>query len=137
MGYLNWFESHARKHKKIVDRLLAEGYDEDAIIDYFCWENLSQSEPDFCPLFAEGKKCHDMEQLNCYLCACPNFRFEDSAVWIKSHCHIDSKDGTQREFGGMVHQDCSGCVVPHRRSYVKQHFDTDWRKIMKGCHEEK
>ncbi len=134
MTYLEWFEGHARKHREIVDRLLREGYGEDEIIDYFCWDNLSVAEPDFCPLFREGKKCHQMEKLNCYLCACPNFRFDDDAPKVKSRCAIDSKDGRQVEFGGVVHQDCSGCRVPHFRSYVKQHFDTDWRKIMKQCH---
>jgi hypothetical protein len=24
--------------------------------------------------------------------------------------------------------------VPHHRSYVQKHFDPEWKKIMKGCH---
>ena len=133
MSYREWFEEHGKKHRKIVEKLLQQGYDEDAIIDYFDWQNLSQAEPDFCPLFAEGKQCHEMAHLNCYLCACPHFRFDDDALRVKSRCSIDSPDGQQAEFGGVEHRDCSGCIVPHRRSYIKKHFDTDWFAIMQGC----
>ena len=135
MSYLSWFEAHAKKHRDIVTRLREEGYDKEAIISYFCWDNLSKKEVDFCPLFKENKKCHDMEKLNCYLCACPNFRFDDAQPKIKSHCAIDSKDGEQAEYGGIIHQNCSGCTVPHHRSYVQKHFDEDWLKIMKKCHD--
>jgi len=50
------------------------------VIAYFRFENMVQKEPDFCPLYKETKKCHDMEVLNCYLCACPNFRFDDEGI---------------------------------------------------------
>jgi len=133
MSYLEWFEKHAQKHKAIVDKLLQKGYGKEEIIDYFCWDNLHRAEVDFCPLFPEGKKCHEVEKLNCYLCACPNFRFDDEAKRVKSFCSIDSKDGGQIEHNGVVHQDCSGCLIPHRRSFVQKHFDTEWKKIMKEC----
>ncbi len=137
MSYLIWFNQHANKHKKIVDKLLAKGYNKEEIIDYFCWDNLSKKEIDFCPLFKDNKKCHDIQKLNCYLCACPNFRFDDNAFSIKSHCHIDSKDGKQATYNGIIHQDCSACTVPHHKAYIEKHFDLDWHKIMKQCHEEK
>ena len=35
MGYINWFEAHAVKHKKIVDKLLNKGCTKEQIIDYF------------------------------------------------------------------------------------------------------
>jgi len=140
MSYLSWFEEHASKHKQIVDKLLAQGCDQEAIIDYFDFENMCEREPDFCPLYKEHRKCHDMEKLNCYLCACPNFRFNDEGfkthegITTFSHCSIDSKDGRQGRYGDAIHQDCSKCTVPHHRSYVQKHFDPDWKKIMKGCH---
>ncbi len=133
MGYLSWFISHANKHQKILDRLNKKSDDE--VIAYFRWKNLSQTDVDFCPLFKDAKKCHNMEDLNCYLCACPNFRFDDNAKRDKSHCAIDSKDGAKLAYQGVVHQDCSGCIVPHRESYIKKHFDRDWKKMMKQCHE--
>ena len=128
---------HAAKHKKIVQKLLAKGYDKERIIDYFDFESMVQNEPDFCPLYKENKKCHDMKELNCYLCACPNFRFKDTGVdemegkTRYSFCSIDSKDGKAGVYGDAIHQDCSKCTIPHTKEYVRKHFDTDWMKIMK------
>ena len=139
MGYKRWFEEHALKHKVIVTKLLSKNYSHEQIIEYFDFENMKKEEYDFCPLYAKNKKCHDMEKLNCYLCACPNFRFDDEGIQkIKtktqySLCDIKSKDGRQGVYGEKIHQDCSKCGVPHHQDYVKKHFDLDWKKIMQKC----
>jgi hypothetical protein len=139
MSYTSWFEAHAAKHKTIVNKLQKQEFTKAQIIDYFDFENMVQAEPDFCPLYAEHKKCHEMESLNCYLCACPNFRFKDEGVGKiedktqYSFCDIDSKDGAQGIYGESIHQDCSKCSVPHHRSYVEKHFDLDWKKVMENC----
>lgn len=139
MSYTNWFNEHADKHKIIVDKLVLRGYTKEEIIDYFDFDNMVKEENDFCPLYKEPKKCHDMSSLNCYLCACPNFRFDDEGIAKKedktqySLCDIDSKDGRQGIYADKIHQDCSKCTVPHHRSYVEKQFDLDWKKIMKSC----
>ncbi len=139
MSYHSWFEAHALKHASIVTKLQEKHYDEDAIIEYFDFENMVKKEPDFCPLYAQNKKCHELKQLNCYLCACPNFRFNDNglseekSVTQFSFCNIDSKDGKQGHYGNAIHQDCSGCSVPHHKEYVKKYFDHNWKNIMKAC----
>ncbi len=139
MSYTSWFTEHGKKHKEIIEKLLAKGFDKEQIIDYFDFESMLKNEPDFCPLYAESKKCHDMPSLNCYLCSCPNFRFDDKGfdkVEQKtrySFCDIDSKDGRVGVYGEKVHQDCSQCGVPHHRAYVEKHFDLDWFEIMKDC----
>ncbi len=139
MGYGNWVKNHAIKHKKIVEKLVNQGLDKAAIIEYFDFENMKEKEIDFCPLYAKNKKCHDMESLNCYLCSCPNFRFNDEGIQKVegktqfSTCNIASKDGRQGIYGEKIHQDCSGCGVPHHRAYVEKHFDLDWAKIMQVC----
>lgn len=125
---MDWFEKHAKKHEKIMLKLIHLSDDE--IIEYFTWDNMLQAEPDFCPLYKENKKCHDMEDLNCYLCACPNFRFNDDEPIVKSDCGIKSKDGVQREYSGIIHQDCSACTIPHGKWYVKKHFNRDWKVVM-------
>lgn len=141
MSYTSWFNEHADKHKKIVDKLRDKGLSKEQIIDYFDFENMVKEEKDFCPLYAENKKCHDMESLNCYLCACPNFRFDDAGVekidtkTKYSFCDIESKDGKAGVYGNAIHQDCSKCGVPHHRSYVEKHFDFDWRVIMQKCNQ--
>ena len=137
MGYTSWFNEHAAKHKKIVDKLVAKNYTKEQIIDYFDFENMVINENDFCPLYKEPKKCHEMESLNCYLCACPNFRFNDEGLGsynefqILSKCSIDN--GEKFAGKGVIHQDCSSCTVPHHRAYVEKNFDLDWKKIMSEC----
>ena len=139
MGYNEWVQKHAKKHKNIVEKLTEQGYSKEKIIDYFDFKNMKEKELDFCPLYAKNKKCHDMESLNCYLCSCPNFRFNDEGIkkvnekTQYSYCNIDSKDAKQGVYGKKIHQDCSGCTVPHHKAYVEKHFDLDWAKIMKEC----
>ncbi len=139
MTYTEWFDDFANKHQKIVQKLLSQGLDKKEIIEYFDFENMVQKENDFCLLYAENKKCHDMESLNCYLCACPYFRFDDEGVekvedkTKYSFCDINSKDGHIGTFGETMHQDCSLCRVPHHRSYIDKNFDLDWKKIMLKC----
>ena len=134
MSYRSWFDKHGAKHKAIVTKLAH--LSDDALIEYFRFENMCIEEPDFCPLYAKNKKCHDIELLNCYLCACPNFRFDDDGFReeegksLFSYCDIDSKDGKQFINERAIHQDCSNCLVPHREAYIKEHFDRDWFSIM-------
>lgn len=139
MTYLEWYGEFGAKHKNIVDKLLKKEYTQAEIIEYFRFENMLKNEPSFCLLYKENKKCHDIPDLNCYLCACPNFRFDDDGIkkvdskTQYSLCDIDSKDGRQGVYGEKIHQDCSKCSVPHHKSYVEKNFDLDWKKIMKSC----
>ncbi len=129
MSYLFWFKNHSKKHQEIVKKVATF-----ELIEYFRWENISKTDINFCPLFVQNRKCHDISNLNCYLCACPNFRFDDGAKSLKSWCSIDSKDGEKIEHEGIIHQDCSKCTIPHDEEYIKKHFDSSWLKIMKKCH---
>jgi len=101
MSYKKWFFNHASKHKKIVDSL--KHLSDDEVIEYFDYDNMKKNHPDFCPLYAKDKKCHDMKHLNCYLCACPYFRFDDDGLYKEddkvrySICSIDAK-GRERRF---------------------------------------
>jgi len=135
MTYNSWYQAHGEKHKAIMSKLVHLSDDE--VINYFRFENMVEKEPDFCPLYKEHKKCHDMEVLNCYLCACPNFRFDDKGLekvenrTLYSICNIESKDGSQYFTDDAIHQNCSGCLEPHNEAYINKVFDRDWFKIMK------
>lgn len=79
-----------------------------------------------------------MEDLNCYLCACPNFRFKmegfektPDGKTLFSVCNIKSRDGSQYIGKDYIHQNCSGCIVPHREKYIKNHFNRSWFEVMK------
>ncbi|MDD2780388.1 hypothetical protein [Sulfuricurvum sp.] len=141
MSYKNWFDTHAAKHRVIMDKLSALSDDE--VIEYFRFENMVEKESDFCPLYAEQKKCHDTEELNCYLCACPNFRFNDAGFTLEegktlfSICSIDSPDGDRFITDTAIHQNCAGCLVPHNELYIRKIFDRDWGTIMKKAPSDK
>ena len=126
MSYRSWYEKHSQKHKNLVEKLAHLSDDE--LIDYFDFDNMVKHEIDFCPLYKDNKKCHDIEELNCYFCACPNFRVDSK----KSFCNIDSKDGGTIKTKDFIHQDCSKCSVPHSKEYVRKHFSRDWEKVLKG-----
>ncbi len=137
MSYESWFNEFANKHKAIVEKLVNNNFSKEEIIEYFDFDNMVKKENDFCPLYKDNKKCHDMEKLNCYLCACPNFRFNDEGIKtyndkkILSECDIHN--GEKLLAGDKIHQDCSRCTVPHHKSYISKNFDLDWKKIMKRC----
>ncbi len=138
MTYLQWFEMHGNKHHHLTQKLIEEGLSQDEIIAYFRFENMVEKEQGFCELYKTNTKCHDMKDLNCYLCACPNFRFTmkpevKDGKRIHSHCSIDSQDGAVFEHENNIHQDCSGCLVPHNEAYIAKHFNINWREIMKEC----
>ena len=139
MSYKSWFYEHASKHKELVKKLLQKGCNKDAIIEYFEFDNMVENEPHFCLLYEKKQKCHDIDYLNCYFCACPNFRFSDNGVEKTakttkySYCSIDSSKGELSTYGDSIHQNCSGCDVPHVKKYIEEKFDLDWKKAMSKC----
>jgi hypothetical protein len=139
MTYREWYRDFGEKHRRIVEGL--EGLDPEAVTEYFRYENMRERHPDFCPLYAEGKKCHDLEELNCYLCGCPHFRYCDEGIDTVggkirySLCAIDAREGKAFETEEAIHQDCSDCPLPHLRGFILKHFDRNWSRIMDECEE--
>ena len=136
MTYEERFIQQGNLHANVMKKLTDKSVDE--VIEYFKFENMVKNEPDFCPLYKDNKKCHDMEDLNCYLCACPNFRFKmegfektDDGKTLFSVCSIKSRDGSQFIGDDYIHQNCSGCIVPHRAKYIKKNFNRNWFEVMK------
>ena len=134
MSYSSWFQAHGEKHKKIVEKL--QYLSDEELIKYFRFDNMVKNEPDFCPLYNDNKKCHDNKELNCYLCACPNFRFNDDGFkqieqkTLFSTCDINSKDGSQYISDSAIHQNCAACFVSHSENYIKKNFSRDWFEVM-------
>ena len=137
MTYNDWYDEHAKKHAAIMTKLKAKGLDEYDIVQYFIFENMVKNEPDFCELYKTNTKCHEgMYELNCYMCGCPHFRFNktpvlDADLEFHSTCSINSKRGKRsiRE-EDQVHQDCSGCTIPHGEDYIFSNYNEDWLTIM-------
>jgi hypothetical protein len=135
MKYTQWYKEHSIKHKAIIKQLKDKSTDE--IIEYFDYENMRTKHPDFCPLYASNSKCHDMQNLNCYICGCPYFRFNDSGIEIKENRVVYSlcTKGLGRSFvsNNAIHQDCSSCILPHKVWFIKKNFNVSWSEIMNNC----
>ena len=135
MTYQEWFDAHASKHAAIMKKLTHLSDEE--VIKYFRFENMVIHENDFCLLYAQNKKCHDIEHLNCYWCACPYFRFNDQGLEViedktlYSTCSIHCKEGAQFVSDKSIHQDCTRCLIPHQEKIFKKEFNRDWRTTMK------
>ena len=144
MAYGEWLRSHAQKHGQIIAKLKAQGLEKDEIIAYFAFDNMVEKEPKFCKLYKIKEKCHEIEGLNCFLCACPYFRFSDDGIeehededgeeiTLYSKCSINHKDGSLSQFASAQHQDCSHCIVPHTEKFIKKNYSEDLMEIMKEC----
>lgn len=124
MTYKEWNEDFTQKRDTIIAKLQKMRFSHKEIVDYFVFENMVKKEPDFCLLYAQNKKCHDTSYLNCMMCACPFFRFDDDGLakegdlLIKSECTINSKNAKRFVYEGVVHLDCSDCKVPHTKQFV-------------------
>lgn len=129
MNYSDWYNGFCSSKNKIVQKLLDKEYDKKEIIDYFSFDNMIKSEVDFCLLYKDNKKCHDLEDLNCFFCACPHFKFDDDGLssdgekTTYSICSINSKDGSVFQYEDALHQDCSNCTIPHQKDYVLLNCD--------------
>ncbi|ACZ12416.1 hypothetical protein [Sulfurospirillum deleyianum] len=136
MAYFDWFLAHNIKHQEIVKKLTCKGDDKEEIIAYFAYEHMCNAEPQFCPLYESHEKCHTMDNLNCYLCACPYFRFNDlglkeiNGMCVKSECSIHSRKATWFIYENVMHLDCSQCTIPHKTGFIRKHFDLMWKNIM-------
>lgn len=134
MTYQEWFDNHARKHRAIVAKL--SHLSDHEVIEYFRFENMVEKEREFCLLYADNKKCHEIEHLNCYWCACPYFRFNDEGLSIDegittySKCSIDAKEGSQFHHDTSIHQDCTNCLIPHKEATIEKQFDRNWEETM-------
>lgn len=137
MTYTEWYEIHAQKHADIVKGL--DHLSDSELITYFDFDNMKVRHPDFCPLYAKNQKCHEMENLNCYFCACMHFRFNDSGIReengkiLYSYCSINSKNHGTFENETSIHNDCSNCKVPHKQHVIEKYFSRDWKEVMKDC----
>ena len=122
MKYSKWTEDHFNKVEKIFKNL--ENKSALECEEYFRYENMIMAEHEFCPLYRKYTKCHKTEKLNCMLCGCPYFKYfedpiEKDGIFIASICTLESKNAGIYMSGNIQHCDCSGCIVPHSSSFIK------------------
>ncbi len=129
MTYQEWKEKHAKDKVEIIERNNLKEVND--IAEYFKFENMVKNEPNFCGLYKDNVKCHNMKDLNCYYCGCPYFKVNEKPktsgkTTITSVCIIDSKfqdkfyENPDVNNVVKVHCDCSKCYIPHKSSFVKK-----------------
>ena len=129
MTYSEWEQEHTIKVAEIMGRIKASTLDE--IAEYFKYDNMVKKEKEFCPLYKDNIKCHNIDDLNCYYCGCPHFNINDNPATtgkttIVSSCSIDSKykdifyENPDENNVVRIHCDCTNCFIPHKTSYVKK-----------------
>jgi len=113
MTYADWRKDFFNKRNKIVEKLKKLNYSEEKIYEYFEYDNMSLKESSFCPLYELNKKCHDIEYLNCFHCACPHFVI----VGDDSFCKINSKFADNIVINNNKICDCTNCTIPHTKQF--------------------
>ncbi len=90
------------------------------IINEFDFENQKKKFPDKCPCYKEGK-CHNIKELNCFLCYCPEY---DNSV-KEGGCKINSSKGkwvfNEKLAKGKI-WDCSDCDYPHKKEVIEKYL---------------
>jgi len=124
MTYQNWQEAHQRKRQTLQSSLEARGLSKEEIIDYFSFDNMCEKEPDFCVLFLQKVKCHNVKELNCYLCACPYFILHEDQP-VQSSCGLGSKFAAHFTVDGNTHCDCTHCSIPHTSKCALKFYTQD------------
>jgi len=98
-----------KETKKWIERYIEK------IIAKFKFENLKESDFEFCPCFKEGK-CHELPEMNCFLCYCPNY----DNLKDEGGCKINNPKGKWFDNGnGARVWDCSECDWPHNEKNVR------------------
>lgn len=79
------------------------------IIDSWDFDLRKKTNPNGCLCYQEDKKCHDIENLNCFFCYCPNY---DRTI-NEGGCKINNPKGKYIDGKDGKIWDCSNCDFPH------------------------
>ncbi len=125
-----WEISH---RQQIKDELAAAGItlateNIERIIEETSFRVRSEKHPEKCPYYSKGTPCHPgVEDLNCFLCACPNYDSEK----LEGGCRAKSRKGKFHYHSNLPEGrvwDCSDCEINHTpqeiRRYLLKYFTT-------------
>jgi Zn-finger protein len=91
------------------------------ILNEFDYKNRKEKHPEECPCYG-GNPCHDMEDLNCFLCYCPWYNLEVSEGGCKLNNPLEKGQWFERK-GHYISDriwDCSNCTYPHNKKVIKK-----------------
>lgn len=104
------------KTKEFIERHIQK------IINEFDFENQKLKNSKSCPCFVDGK-CHEVENLNCFLCFCPEY--DNSKE--EGGCKRGSLKGKWFVKRDKKIWDCSDCDYPHKKETVEKHLKKVFR----------
>lgn len=85
-----------------------------------------------CPYYELGKPCHDIYDLNCFLCACPNYESDK----LEGGCRISSIFGKMTFHANLPAGkiwDCSSCCVNHSPKEVEKYLREHIKELKDNC----
>ena len=101
------------------------------IIEAMSFYKRSRRNPEKCPYYQQNPPiaCHSINELNCLLCACPNY----NSKTLEGGCNVNSKKGKY-----VYHQnlpmgkvwDCSDCQVNHSKKEIKKYLERNLEKLI-------
>jgi Zn-finger protein len=97
------------KMHELANEIIGKNINE--VISGWDFEERKKANPNGCICYEQNKKCHDLENLNCFFCYCPNY---DKSV-KEGKCKINSPKGKYiNNHEGKI-LDCSDCDFPHKK----------------------
>jgi len=96
--------------KKIIEKRISK------IIEEYDYEKRKKKNPEECICYNQNKKCHDVENLNCLFCFCPNYNLGVR----EGGCKINSPSGKYIETSNGKIWDCSDCDWPHKKDNAEK-----------------
>ena len=95
------------------------------IIKQTSFKIRSQNYPEECPFYSQEQSCHpEIKDLNCFLCACPNYISER----LEGGCKINSKFGRIHKHENLPAGkiwDCSSCTINHSPKEIKNYLEAN------------
>ncbi len=102
---------HAQAKKFIEKRI-------NQLIKDYDFEKRKKTNPDECVCYEQNKKCHNLEELNCFFCYCPNY---DTSV-KEGGCKINSPKGKYIDNHEGKIWDCSDCDIMHNKENIRKYL---------------
>jgi len=115
-----WEQSHFRKIARELRDLNIPITRENipAIIQATSFQERSKRNPNECPYYEKNHPCHNIENLNCLLCACPNYQSDS----LEGGCKANSPQGKYHYHENLPKGkvgDCSDCQRNHTPQEVQ------------------
>ena len=128
-----WAEDH---FKEVLTELKSEGIELKKeniprIIEHMSFKKRSKRNPNKCPYYQKQppKPCYNLKDLNCLLCACPNYNSDI----LEGGCKINSKKGKWAYHNNLPKGkvwDCSKCEINNTPKEVEEYLLKNLEKLI-------